>query len=77
MSFLRDNGKHGYIPVDSDDAARNTKMPSVAAIHTLIRSDGKVTGYVLSNGQNVTKEQAEDMAIQGKLDLRGTSGTVK
>ena len=72
MSFVRDDGRFGYVPADSDGAAKNTKKPGTAAIHTLIRSDGRVTGYVLSNGQQVTREQAEDMAIQGRLDLSGT-----
>ena len=76
MSFVKDDGRFGHIPVD-DGASKNTKKPGVEAIHTLIRSDGKVTGYVLSNGRKITREQAEDMAIQGKLDLSGTSGTMR
>jgi hypothetical protein len=63
--------------MNESDAAPNTKSPGMKAIHTLMRSDGKVTGYVLSNGQKVTREEAENMAIQGKLDLMGTSGTMR
>ena len=46
--------------------------PGAQPVHTLIRSDGRVTGYVLSNGLSITKEQADEMASRGKLDLSGT-----
>ena len=48
------------------------RAPGAQPIHTLIRSDGRVTGYVLSNGMSITKEQADEMASQGKIDLSGT-----
>ena len=64
---------------DGATLARNTLQdtPAPAAdaptITGLVKNSGRITGYQLSNGQTVDKEQGVEMAKQGGLQGVGVS----
>lgn len=56
------DGKFGRIPTES--ATNKTPL----SISGMVRTDGQITGYVLSNGLKVTIEQREEMEQAGELE---------
>lgn len=54
-------GKGGGIP---EKSAADIRTLSISG---MIRRDGKITGYVLSNGLKITIEQREAMEQSGEL----------
>ncbi len=60
------DGRIGPLPAAINEV-NPVPAPDAYAISRLIKSGGKVTGYELSNGQQVGKDQAIGMARNGKI----------
>jgi hypothetical protein len=62
MLIMKENdGKFGRIPTKSDATV------SPLSISGYVRTDGQLTGYVLSNGLKITLAQREEMERSGEL----------
>lgn len=56
------DSRFGVLPTSAESAVSEGLY-----IHGFIRTDGKVTGYVLSNGLKVTREKGEEMLKSGEV----------
>ena len=69
--------------IDRDDLGKNLAYAALDEIPTpkadakeivgLVKSGGKITGYQLSNGQMVSKQEGVDMAKNGEIQGGGVA----
>lgn len=58
------DGKFGRIPIGSE--AEREQAP--VSISGLVKTDGRITGYVLSNGLKITIDERARMEDSGQLE---------
>lgn len=68
MDNLRNDndGMMGNLPVNINKYVV-TPAADAQSIEKLVKRSGRVVGYQLSNGQQITKEQGVQMAKEGKI----------
>lgn len=68
----KNDGRIGNLPA-AIDVVNPEPKPDAKDITGLVKSSGRVTGYQLSNGEIVSKEQGVALAKQGEINGVGVA----
>jgi len=61
------DGRIGNLPVNINSVIP-TPRPDAMHITQLVKHSGRIEGYLLSNGQTITKEQGVSLAKSGEIN---------
>lgn len=62
----KQDGRIGNLPVNINEVTPNPK-PNAKQITQLVKHSGRIEGYMLSNGETVSKEQGVALAKAGEI----------